>query len=86
MQLVVLMMMIHCFCGMAERKALNLISRRNDCQTSSLLQTSNTLRAGSEPDRKKSSCIIELSREIGIVPTPRLHRQESGNRGMSSEI
>ena len=25
MQLIVLMMMIHCFCGMAERKALNLI-------------------------------------------------------------
>ena len=77
MQLIVLMMIVHCFCGMAERKALNLI-----------LFLAGTIVKRSHYCKLPTSCEqdLNLRSTVGIAPTPRPHRHESGKRGVSSEI
>ena len=47
MMMTMIMMMVNCFCGMVvRRKAFSLISSWDDCQRSSPLRISDTLRAG----------------------------------------
>ena len=47
MMMMMMMMMVNCFCGMVvRRKAFTLISSWDDCQRSSPLRISDTLRAG----------------------------------------
>ena len=47
MMMMMMMMTVNCFCGMVvRRKAFSLISSWDDCQRSSPLRISDTLRAG----------------------------------------
>ena len=51
-----MMMMINCFCGMVDRrKAFSLVSSRDDCQRSSPSRISYTPRAGFEAAQNQSS-------------------------------
>ena len=69
----VMMMMMNCFCGMDDRrKAFSLISSRDNCQRSSP-RISDTLRAGFEPAQNLSSGLVECSCAIMTTTTPRSH-------------
>ena len=55
-----MMMMMNCFCGMVDRrKAFSLISSRDHCQRSSPSRISDTPEAGFEPAHIMSSGFIE---------------------------
>ena len=67
-----MMKMMHCFCGMADRrKAFSLIFSRDHCQRSSPSRISDTLRAGSEPAQNLSSGLVECSCAVVITTTSR---------------
>ena len=54
------MMMMHCFCGMVDRrKALSLIFSRDRRQRFSASQISDTLRTGFEPVQNLNSDFVE---------------------------
>ena len=68
-----LMMMMNCFCGMADRqKAFSLISSWDHCQRSSPSRISDTPRAGFEPAQNLSSSFVEWSCAVVITTTPGL--------------
>ena len=55
-----MMMMMNCFCGMVDgRKAFSVISSQSHCQRSSPSQISDTPRAGFEPAQNLSSGLVE---------------------------
>ena len=55
-----MMMMMNCFCGMVDgRKAFSVISSQNHCQRSSPSQISDTQRAEFEPAQNLSSGLVE---------------------------
>ena len=68
---VMMMMMMNCFCGMVDRrKAFSLISSRDHCQRSSPSRISDTSRAGFEPAQNLSPGIDEWSCAVVITTTP----------------
>ena len=76
--LMMMMMMMNCFCGMVDRrKAFSLISSRDHCQRSSPSQISNTPRVGFEHARNLSSGLVEWSCAVVITSTPRRHKNEN---------
>ena len=69
-----MMMMVNCFCGMADRrKAFSLASNQDDCQRSSPSQISNMSQVGFEPAQDLSSGLVELSCAVVITITLRRH-------------
>ena len=73
-ELLVMMIMMNCFCGMVDRrKAFSLISSRDHCQRSSPLRISDTPRAGFEPPQNLSSGLVEWSCAVVTTTTPRRH-------------
>ena len=73
--MMMMMMMINCFCGMVDRrKAFSLISSRDHCQRSSPSRISDTPRAGFEPAQSLSSGLVEISCAVVITTTPRRHK------------
>ena len=55
-----MMMMMNCFCGMVDgRKTFSVISSQSHCQRSSPSQISDTPRAGFEPAQNLSSGLVE---------------------------
>ena len=68
------MMIMNCFCGMADRrKAFTLISSRDHCQRSSPSRISDTPRAGFEPAQSLNSGLVKWSYAAVITTTPRHH-------------
>ena len=66
-----MMMMMDCFCGIADlRKAFSLISSQDHCQRSSLWRISDTQGAGFEPLENMSSGLAEWSCAVVITTTP----------------
>ena len=58
--MMMMMMMMNCFCGMVvRRKAFNLISSWDHCQRSTPSQISDMPRAGFEPAQNLSSDLVE---------------------------
>ena len=71
----IMMMMINCFCGMVDRrKAFSLISSRDHCQRSSPSRISDMPRAGFEPAQGLSSGLLEWSCAVVTTTTPRRHK------------
>ena len=71
----IMMMMINCFCGMVDRrKAFSLISSRDHCQRSSPSRISDMPRAGFEPAQGLSSGLLEWSCAVVITTKPRRHK------------
>ena len=71
----IMMMMINCFCAMVDRrKAFSLISSRDHCQRSSPSRISDMPRAGFEPAQGLSSGLLEWSCAVVITTTPRRHK------------
>ena len=59
--MMIMMMMMNCFCAMVDRrKAFSLISSRDYCQRSSPSRISDTPRAGFEPVQNLSSGFVEV--------------------------
>ena len=72
--MMVIMMMLDCFCGMVDRrKVFGLISSRDYCQRSSPSRISDTLWAGSEPAQNLISSLVEWSCAVVITTTPLRH-------------
>ena len=70
-----LMMMMNCFCGMADRrKAFSRISSRDHCQRSSPSRSFDTPRAEFEPAQNLSSGLVEWSCAVAITTTPRRYK------------
>ena len=66
------MMMMNCFCRMADRrKTFSLISSRDHCQRSTPSRISDTLRAGYEPAQNLSSGLVEWNWAVVITTAPR---------------
>ena len=69
-----MVMMMNCFCGMADRrKAFSLISSQDHCQRYSPSRISNTARARYEPAQNLSSRFVEWRCAVVITTTPRRH-------------
>ena len=63
--MLMMMMMMNCFCGMVDRrKAFSLISSRDYCQRSSPSRISDTPRAGFEPAQNRNN---GLERHISFM-------------------
>ena len=76
--MMMMVMMMNCFCGMVDRrKAFGLISSRDHCQRSSPSRISDTPRAGFEPAQNLSSGLVEWSCALVITTTPRRHQDQS---------
>ena len=74
MIMIIMMMMINCFCGMVDqRKAFSLISSPDHCQRSSPSRISNPPQAGFELAQNLSSGLVEWSCAVAITATPRRH-------------
>ena len=72
--LMMIMMMMNCFCGMVDRrKTFSLISSRDHCQRCSTSRISDTPQAGFEPAQNLSSGLVEWSCVVVITTTPRRH-------------
>lgn len=72
--IMMMMMMIKCFCGMAyRRKALSIISRQNHCQRFSPSLIADTPQVGVEPAQKLNSGFFERSCAMVTTTTPRSH-------------
>ena len=70
----ILMMMMNCFCGMAERrKEFSLNSSRDHCQRSSPSRISDKPRAGFEPAQNLSSGFVKWNCALVITTTPQRH-------------
>ena len=66
---------LFCICVMVDwRNAISLLSSQDDCQRSSPLRISNTLRAGFRPPQNLSSGLVEWSCAVVITTTPRRHK------------
>ena len=75
MMMMMIVMMINCFCGMVgRRKAFSLISSRDHRQRFSTSRISDTLRAEFEPVQNLSSGIIGRCCAAVIATTPWCHR------------
>ena len=71
-RMMMMMVMMSCFCGMVDRrKAFSLISSRDHCQRSSPSQISDTPRAGFEPSQNLSLGLVECSCAVVITAIPR---------------
>ena len=67
-KLMMMMMMMNCFCGMVDRqKAFSLISSWDHCQRSSPSRISDMPWAGSEPAQNLSSGLVEWSCAVVLV-------------------
>ena len=75
MKMMMMIMMINCFCGMVDRrKAFSLISSWDHCQSSSPSRISDTTRAGFEPAQNLSSGLVGWSCTVVITSTPWRHK------------
>ena len=69
--IMMMMMMLNCFCDMVDRQnTFSLISNRDYCQRSSPSWISDTPWAEFEPAQNLSSCLVEWSFEVVITTTP----------------
>ena len=60
MIMLMLLMMMNCFCGMVDRRQVfGRISRQDHCQRSSPSRISDSPRAGFEPAQNLSSGLVE---------------------------
>ena len=75
MMMILMMVMMNCFCGMVDRrKVFRLISSWDLCQRSSLSRISDTLQAGFEHTQNLSSGLVEWSCAVVITAAPRHHK------------
>ena len=82
-----MMMMMHCFCGMVDRrKVFRLISSRDHCQRSSPLRISNTPRAGFEPSQSLNSGSVKWSCAAVITTTPRRNMRQYSRHKMVADL
>ena len=70
--LMMMKMMMNCFCGMVDRPAFNLISSWDHCQRSSPSRISDTPWAGFEPAQNLISGLVEWSCAV-VITTIFLH-------------
>ena len=71
LRLMIMMMMMNCFCGMVDRrKVFSLISNRDHCQRSSPSWISDMPQAGFEPVQNLSSGFVEWRCAVVITTTP----------------
>ena len=71
LQNMMIIMMMNCFCGMADqKKVFGLISSKDHCQIFSPSPISNMLQDGFEPVQNLSSALVEWEYVVVITTTP----------------